>query len=289
MRSFDLDVTESERFGETVLSFVDPDGLRLELATDAPGFPDDELVETLGSDLKLPPWLEPEREQIEAQLPKARAPRKQVMSGHETQPVSQAGTPLTGASAALILSHGRGATAESMLPLADAVGAAEFAVLAPQARGYQWYPQRFTAPREQNEPSLTSALRTVEKLVKQASEAGIPTERVVSGGFSQGACLASEFAAQHPTRYGGLLVFSGGLIGESVSAEAYDGSLVGTPVFVGCSDVDPHIPLKRVQETTRIFEALEADVTEKIYPGMAHTVIEDELEQARTIIAGVTR
>ena len=213
------------------------------------------------------------------------------MSGHETQPISTAGKPLAEANAALILLHGRGATAESMLPLADAVGAEGFAVLAPQAQGYQWYSQRFTAPKEQNEPSLTSALRTVEKLVQQANEAGIPTERVVIGGFSQGACLTSEFAAQHPTRYGGLLVFSGGLIGEdaAVSAEAYKGSLEGTPVFLGCSDVDAHIPLERVQETTRILKSLGADVTEKIYPGMAHTVNEDELEQARKIIEGVTR
>lgn len=212
------------------------------------------------------------------------------MSGnHETQPVSTAGKSLTEANAALVLLHGRGATAESMLPLADAVGAEDFAVLAPQAHGYQWYLQRFTAPKKQNEPSLSSALKTVEKLLKQINKAGIPTERVVIGGFSQGACLASEFAAQHPTRYGGLLVFSGGLIGEAVSAEAYDGSLAGTPAFLGCSDVDPHIPLERVQETTRILEALEADVTEKIYPGMAHTVSEDELEQARKITASVTR
>ena len=212
-----------------------------------------------------------------------------MSAGHKTQPVSTAGKPLTEANAALILLHGRGATAESMLPLAEAVGARDFAVLAPQANGYQWYPQRFTAPKAQNEPSLTSALQTVEKLLKQVNQAGIPTERVVLGGFSQGACLASEFAAQHPTHYGGLLVFSGGLIGEgpSVSAEAYDGSLAGTPAFVGCSDVDPHIPLKRVQETTRILENMGADVTEKIYPGMAHTIIEDELEQARKIIEGV--
>ena len=208
---------------------------------------------------------------------------------HETQPVSTAGEPLNEANAVLILLHGRGATAESMLPLAEAVGAGNFAVLAPQARGYQWYPQRFTAPKAQNEPSLTSALNTVENLLKKVNEAGIPTERVVIGGFSQGACLASEFVAQHPTRYGGLLVFSGGLIGEgeAVSAAAYSGSLADTPAFVGCSDVDPHIPLERVRETTQILNSLGANVAEKIYPGMAHTVIQDELEQARKLIDGV--
>ena len=135
------------------------------------------------------------------------------MTIHETQKLYTTGKPLAEAAHALILLHGRGATAESILPLGDALGLSDFAVLAPQAKNLEWYPQRFTAPKEQNEPFLRSALNTVTALVQRIGEAGIPKERVVLGGFSQGACLASEFAARNPTRYGGLLVFSGGLIG----------------------------------------------------------------------------
>lgn len=205
---------------------------------------------------------------------------------HETQPVRTSGKPLVEADSVLILLHGRGATAESILPLADALGALHFAVLAPQARHHAWYPQRFTAPKKQNEPYLSSALNTVRSLIQQANEVGIPTERVVLGGFSQGACLASEFVAQNPARYGGLLVFSGGLIGTgpTVFVGAYDGSLTGTPVFIGCSDIDPHIPLERVRETARVLTSLGAAVTEKIYPGMQHTIIEEELEEARRVL-----
>ena len=212
------------------------------------------------------------------------------MTIHETQKLHTTGKPLAEAAHALILLHGRGATAESILPLGEALGLSDFAVLAPQAKDFAWYPQRFTAPKEQNEPFLSSALNTVGVLVQRISEAGIPKERIVLGGFSQGACLASEFAARNPTRYGGLLVFSGGLIGAgpTVFAEAYSGSLAGTPVFVGCSDVDPHIPLERVQTTTRILKGLGATVTEEIYPGMGHTVVEEELTAARAVLSGVT-
>ncbi len=211
------------------------------------------------------------------------------MTIHETQSLHTAGKPLAEADRALVLLHGRGATAESILPLGNALGLSDFAVLAPQAKDFAWYPQRFTAPREHNEPFLSSALNTVGVLVQGISGAGIPRERIVLGGFSQGACLASEFAAQNPTRYGGLLVFSGGLIGAgpTVSAEAYSGSLSGTPIFIGCSDVDPHIPLERVQTTTRILKGLGAMVTEKIYPGMGHTVVEDELQAARAVLSGI--
>lgn len=205
---------------------------------------------------------------------------------HETQPVWTSGKPLAEADKVLILLHGRGATAESILPLADALGTLHFAVLAPQARHHAWYPQRFTAPREQNEPYLSSALNTVASLIERANEVGIPTGRIVLGGFSQGACLASEFVAQNPARYGGLLVFSGGLIGTgpTVSAEAYEGSLTGTPVFIGCSDIDPHIPLERVRETARVLTSLGATVTERIYPGIEHTITEEELKEARRVL-----
>lgn len=208
------------------------------------------------------------------------------MNLHEPQAVRSAGKPLAEANAALILAHGRGATAESLLPLGDALGANALAILAPQASGNQWYPNRFIAPKAQNEPYLSSALGVLETLVKRVNDAGIPSERIIVGGFSQGACLATEFVAQNPTRYGGLLVFSGGLIGEgpSVSSESYSGSLAGTPVFIGCSDVDFHIPLERVQETTRILTSLGADVNEKIYPGMGHTIIQCEIDEAKEVL-----
>ena len=205
---------------------------------------------------------------------------------HETQPLRTAGKALAEADAALILIHGRGATAESMFPLGDALGAHEFATLAPQALGSQWYPNRFIAPKAQNEPYLSSALMMLKSLVEKVNEAGVPTERLVIGGFSQGACLASEFVAQNPAKYGGLFVFSGGLIGEgpSVSLKNYSGSLNETPVFIGCSDVDFHIPVERVHETASILSSLGAEVNEKIYPGMAHTIIQNEINEAKGIL-----
>ena len=206
---------------------------------------------------------------------------------HENQEVITAGTPLADADAAIIVIHGRGATAQSMVPLARALNAENLAILAPQAANYEWYPQRFTAPKEQNEPYLKSALKMLMELIEKVNQAGIPKDRLILSGFSQGACLTSEFAAQKGGRYGGLLIFSGGLVGEgpSVSREMYTSSLEGTPVFIGCSDRDAHIPLERVQETTQILTSLGAEVTEKIYPAMGHTINEDELVRAREIVA----
>ena len=206
---------------------------------------------------------------------------------HEAQEVITAGVPLSEADAALILIHGRGATAQSMVPLARALNAENLAILAPQAANYEWYPQRFTAPKEQNEPYLSSALKMISQLIEKVNQAGIPKDRLILSGFSQGACLTSEFAAQKGGRYGGLLIFSGGLIGAgpSVSAEMYKSSLESTPVFIGCSDRDAHIPLERVQETAQILTSLGAEVTEKIYPAMGHTINEDELVRSREIVA----
>ena len=206
---------------------------------------------------------------------------------HENQEVIAAGVPLAEADAALIVIHGRGATAQSMVPLARALNAENLAILAPQAANYEWYPQRFTAPKEQNEPHLSSALNLLSQLVQEVNRAGIPKDRLILSGFSQGACLTSEFAAQKGGRYGGLLIFSGGLIGEgpTVSEAMYTSSLESTPVFIGCSDRDAHIPLERVQETTQILTSLGAEVTEKIYPAMGHTINEDELVRAREIVA----
>jgi len=201
-----------------------------------------------------------------------------------TRQVLMAGKPLAEAKAAMILIHGRGATAHDIMELGPLLGDEKFAYLAPQATNNTWYPFSFLVPLSNNEPSLSLALQTVGDLVTQVEAAGIPASNIILAGFSQGACLVSEFAARNARRYGGLLVFSGGLIGPPGTPRDYPGSFAGTPVFIGCSDIDPHIPLARVHETTEVFSALGAQVTEKIYPGMAHTVIQDELDQARKMI-----
>ncbi|MFC7156457.1 alpha/beta hydrolase [Halomarina halobia] len=206
---------------------------------------------------------------------------------HQGQPLASAGTPLDAADAAVVLVHGRGATAESILEMAAEFHARGVAYLAPQAAGNSWYPYSFLAPMERNEPGLSSGLRAVGEGVETAADAGVPPERVVLVGFSQGACLASEFVARNARRYGGLAVLSGGLIGSGGTPRDYDGSLDGTPVFLGCSDDDPHIPLERVTETTRVLENLNGDVTERIYPGMGHGVNRDELDAVGGLVAGV--
>ncbi|MFC7250137.1 alpha/beta hydrolase [Halomicroarcula sp. GCM10025324] len=206
---------------------------------------------------------------------------------HEDQPLVTAGTPLEDASAAAVLVHGRGATARSIVQMAQEVHQDGLALLAPQAARNTWYPQSFLAPVEQNEPGRTSGLQAVRDAVDQAEAAGIPPEQVMLLGFSQGACLASEFVARDPARYGALVALSGGLIGESVDPDDYEGDLDGMPVFVGCSDVDPHIPLERVKVTTEVFERLGADVDERIYEGMGHGVNEDELSAVAELVVGL--
>jgi predicted esterase len=184
----------------------------------------------------------------------------------------------------MILVHGRGASARNILGLAHAFDAPDLAFLAPDAAGGTWYPYSFLMPREQNEPYLSSALRRLGSLVEEVEKAGIPPERLILLGFSQGACLSLDFAARNPRRYGAVVGLSGGLIGAEVEAGMYGGSLEGTPVFLGSSDPDPHVPAARVQETDRILAGLDARVTTRIYPGMGHTIIEDELEQVRRLI-----
>ena len=197
---------------------------------------------------------------------------------HQDQELHTAGTPLADATAAVVAVHGRGATAESIAQMAGEVHREGLAILAPQAARNTWYPNSFLAPVEQNEPGRSSGLRAVGDAVETATDAGVPTENVLVMGFSQGACLASEYVARNPRRYGGVAVLSGGLIGESIDRDDYEGSLEGTPAFLGCSDVDPHIPEERVHTTAEVFERLDADVTTRIYEGMAHGVNEDELE-----------
>jgi phospholipase/carboxylesterase len=205
---------------------------------------------------------------------------------HRGRAVLQAGADPTEARAAMIMLHGRGADAADIIALSRIIGIDGMAYLAPEAAGHTWYPYSFLAPVEQNEPGRTSALGVIAQLVSDVENTGnIGPDRVALLGFSQGACLALEFAARNPRRYGGIFALSGGLIGETVSPQDYSGSLVDTPVFLGCSDVDPHIPLTRVKESSAIMEALGADVTERIYPGMGHTVIEDEIAHVRRITA----
>lgn len=212
-------------------------------------------------------------------------------SPHRGQPVLAAGRPLAEADAAMVLVHGRGGSAEDILGLSAELHRPELAYLAPQAAGHTWYPYGFMAPLAHNEPGLSSALEVlgdlVAHLVHPDGGGGIPAERIVLLGFSQGACLTLEFAARNAKRWGGVVALSGGLIGPPGTPREYPGSLAGTPVFLGCSDRDPHIPRERVDESARIFETMGATVTERIYPAMGHTINEDEIEFVREMIGGL--
>jgi phospholipase/carboxylesterase len=203
---------------------------------------------------------------------------------HAAQPVVTLGPALSDAHAAVIILHGRGADANDILPLAHEIDVAHVAWLAPDAADNAWYPDRFMEPIARNEPWLTSALTFVHRTVAQVVAAGIPADRIVLAGFSQGACLALEYAARHPRRYGGLVGLSGGLIGAENELGPYSGSLEGTPVFLGCSDVDPHIPAERVRFTAGALRDQGAEVTMRFYPGMGHMVNQDELDAVRSML-----
>jgi predicted esterase len=206
---------------------------------------------------------------------------------HRGQPAVAAGRPLERAEAAMILLHGRGASAEDILHLAAELERPDFAYLAPQAAGHTWYPYSFLAPLEQNEPYLSSALRLVGATVDRVLAAGIPSERLLLLGFSQGACLALEFTARNPRHYGGVAALTGGLIGPDGTPRDYPGSLAGTDVFLGTADPDPHVPRSRVEESARVLERMGARVTVRIYPGMGHTVNQDELDHVRSMMERV--
>ncbi|WP_353634121.1 dienelactone hydrolase family protein [Halobacterium sp. NMX12-1] len=205
---------------------------------------------------------------------------------HAGQPVESRGPALEDADSAVILLHGRGARAQGMLGFADDLPSEGTAFVAPQAARATWYPNSFLEPTEENEPWFSSALGLVNDVFEDVTE-HVPAERVALLGFSQGACLGSEFLARNPREYGGFVAFSGGLHGPEGTTYDYDGDLDGTPVFLGCSDRDPHIPEERVHETRDAFEAMDADVTERIYEGMGHTVNQDELEHAADIVGGL--
>jgi phospholipase/carboxylesterase len=204
---------------------------------------------------------------------------------HDDVPVAAAGAPLSRAKAAVVMLHGRGASAGDMLSLAEVFAQPDLAFLAPQAAGRSWYPYSFLAPIGRNEPFLSSALHMLDTLLGRLGTEDQPPERVVLLGFSQGACLALEYAARNARHYGGLVGLSGGLIGPDGTPRHYAGSLAGSPVFLGCSDADPHIPLNRVHETARVLDALGGAVTERIYPGMGHTINDAEIRHVRTLLA----
>jgi phospholipase/carboxylesterase len=208
------------------------------------------------------------------------------MSIAHGQRLVQAGEPLPKARAAMILLHGRGATAEDVLTIAAEVQQRGWAYIAPQAAGNAWYPNPFTAPLESNEPYLSAALDAVSKVFAQASKT-IPAERMVLLGFSQGGCLALEWAARHARRYGGVVGLSAGLIGPDGTPRDYPGTFDGTPVFLGCSDADPYIAKDRVEEAADVFGRMGAEVTLRLYPAMPHLVSPDEIAVVRVLVESI--
>ena len=212
---------------------------------------------------------------------------QRIVSPHRGQPVRFAGQSLDRARAAMLMVHGRGARAEDILLLADQFAQPEFAYLAPQAAENSWYPHRFLAPIEQNEPWLSSALEFVRSVLQQITDAGIPHERTMLLGFSQGACLTLEFAARNTKRFGGVVGLSGALIGPDDTPRNYAGSLVGTPVFLGCSDVDFHVPKERVDQTAEVLREIGGDVTQRLYHDMEHTVNQDEIDLVQEMMQRV--
>jgi predicted esterase len=207
---------------------------------------------------------------------------------HRGQPVQSSGAPIEQSDGVALLVHGRGATPEDILLLGRAFQRPNFAYLAPAAAGQTWYPHSFLTEIAQNEPYLSSALALLDALVADLHERGIDRKRLVLIGFSQGACLCSEFAVRHADRYGGLIAFSGGLIGPPGTHWDYPGAFDGMPAFFGCSDVDPHIPAERVGESASVFRRMGADVTMRLYRGMGHTVNNDEMDEARRVLDAVS-
>ncbi len=206
---------------------------------------------------------------------------------HDDQPVLGVGPAVDEARAVMVMVHGRGASAQDILGLSTELTADGISFVAPQAANHTWYPYSFLEPMEKNEPYLSAALQRLADLVADVEAAGVPAEKIVLLGFSQGACLATEFAARNARRYGGVCGLSGGLIGPPGTEREYPGSLDGTPVFLGCSDVDAHIPVDRVHETEEVLRALGGDVTKQIYPGMGHTINRDEIQHIQQIVDGV--
>jgi phospholipase/carboxylesterase/glyoxalase family protein len=208
---------------------------------------------------------------------------------HSGQPVVEVGAPLAGATAAVIMVHGRNAGPANILDLVPVLSRPNVAYLAPAAAGRTWYPNSFLSAIDSNEPGLSSALEVLAALVKRVEAAGLPRSRIVLLGFSQGACLTAEFAARHAARFGGIVILSGGVIGPPGTPRNYPGAFDGTPVFFGCSDIDSHVPAARVQESADVFTRMGADVTTRIYPGMGHTINDDEIDWAQGLLDAVAK
>lgn len=206
------------------------------------------------------------------------------MDPHGGQPVVAAGVPLGDAPATVIMVHGRGASPANILDLVPRLARPTLTYLAPAAANRTWYPHSFMADIASNEPGLSSALGVLAALVAHIEEAGVPQSRIVLLGFSQGGCLSAEFAVRHGSRLGGVVVFSGGLIGPPGTRWEADGRFDGTPVFLGCSDVDAHIPAPRVIESAEVFTRMGADVTSRIYPGMGHVINDEEIAFAQRLL-----
>lgn len=206
---------------------------------------------------------------------------------HQSKPAATHGASAAKAKCAMIMVHGRGATAQSMLPLAEEFAQPGFHYVAPQAENHTWYPYSFLAPKEKNQPGISSGIQRIHDLIQQLREDGIQQDKIILLGFSQGACLATEFAARHPQKFGGIVGLSGGLIGPEIDPGKYSGNLERSPVFLGCSNVDPHIPQERVDETEEVFKKLNGSVDKRIYKGMGHTVNEDEIKAIRGMMANL--
>jgi phospholipase/carboxylesterase len=195
-----------------------------------------------------------------------------------------AGKALDDANKALVMLHGRGGTAEDILSMSQYLNVKDYALIAPQATNNSWYPYSFLAPPVQNEPWLTSALALLKDVVSDINIKGVALENIYFIGFSQGACLTLEFVTRNAGRYGGMAAFTGGLIGDKIYNENYIGNFFGMPVFIGTSNPDPHVPVERVYATTNILKNMNADVTEKIYNNMGHTINEDEIDSANKYV-----
>ena len=205
------------------------------------------------------------------------------MYTHRKEVVTE-GKPLTETGKALIMIHGRGATADSILALSDHLDVPDFSLFAPQATNHSWYPYSFMAPDAQNQPALDSALALLSNLLSEIKEQGISGNNIYLLGFSQGACLTAEFATRNAQRFGGLLIFTGGLIGPQINTSHYKGNFAGTPVLISTGDPDPHVPVSRVNETVKIMEDQGAVVTKEIYKGRPHTILPEEISLAKEIL-----
>lgn len=205
-------------------------------------------------------------------------------NNRHSKQIRTGGKPLAAGTKVLILLHGRGGSAEDILSLAQHLQVQDFTLLAPKATNHSWYPYSFLAPPDQNEPWLSSALDLLQEIVQDLEQQGIPAEQVYFLGFSQGACLALEFVTSHARRYGGVVAFTGGLIGDKIYPERYQGDFAGTPVFIGTSDPDAHVPVERVYATVNILRDRNAAVTEKVYAGMGHTINQNEIDLANALV-----